>query len=352
MAEFRSYLVAVKTSNLKHAKSDDDTVWISLVGVFGATKPYRLSGLSNRSCIEIMVHDDPVTKTKLEDPVQVLPAIPTRGNLFEQNCWDAFKITTDDVGTLLRIRVGKTGKDGWNLERVVVVPYDREGTALDPGLLRSFRVNRWLDSNNFDKLDTLEIDSEESLLAPEWLRPTRTKTARTMVMRYENSEDKELSTSFKFHYSIVQGVAIEASRTRETKTGHTRTHSWEVSVSQSGKVAGVGVDSEQKYSGSDVCTQEISKSCSDKYGATTTTSMIQEQEIPVTLPPNGVVTLIVQVYQTAVRHQVKYGDYEMPVTVHDGTIDLSFKLYPEILSEETARKRSAELAEVAGATLG
>ena len=351
MAQFRSYLIAVKTSNVDHAGTDDDTVKASLIGVFGETKPYRLSALSQISCAEIMADCDPITKVKYDNPVQVLPAIARRGNKFEKDQWDVFKITTDDVGTLLRVRVEKEGKDGWNLERVVVIPYDHKGTDPDPSLRRSFLVQRWFDSDDFDKLQKLEIDCEESLRAPEWLQPRRAKTAKSMVMRYENSKEEALSTTFKFHYSIVQGVAIEASQTRDTKTGHTRTHSWEVSVKESGMIAGVGVESEQKYSGSDVCTREITKSCSDKYGTTTTTSMNQEQEIPITVPANSAVTLIVQVYQTALSHQVKYGDYEIPVTVYDGTVDFSFKLYPEVLSEETAREKSRELAEVAGATL-
>lgn len=350
MAQFRSYLVAVKTSNLKDADTDATTIQISLIGVFGQTKPYRLNHSSNTSCPKIDATSDPITKEKYKSPIAVLPAIPVRDNLFELTNWDVFKITTDDVGTLLRIQILMDDANGWNLERAVVIPYEHDGKTLDVSMRRSFIINRWFDSKDFDSLKDLVVDSEETLQAPQWQRPSRTKTAKTMVMRYENPADKELCTNFKFHYSIVQGVAIETSQTKETKTGHTRTHSWEVSAKESGEIFGAKVETEQKYSGSDVCTSEIMKSCSDKYGATTTTSMIQEQEIPVTLPPQSVITLIVQVYQTAVTHQVRYGDYEMPVTVYDGTIDLSFKLYPEILSEEVAREKAAELAKVAGAT--
>jgi hypothetical protein len=347
MAQFKSYLIAVKTSDLKDANTDAKTVQVSLIGVFGKTEPYRLNHSSNTSCPKIDAKSDPIK----EEQSEVLPAIPIRKNLFELDKWDAFKITTNDVGTLLRIRVLMTDTDGWNLERAVVIPYNHDGETLDLSMRRSFIVNRWFDSKDFDGLEDLEIDSEETLQAPVWQPSSSTKTAKTMVMRYENSAAKELITNFKFHYSIVQGVAIEESQTKETKTGHTRTHSWEVSVKQSGEVLGAKVESEQKYSGSDVCTREIAKSCSNKYGAMTTTSMIQEQEIPITLPPNSVGTLIVQVYQTAVTHQVNYGDYDMPVTVYDGTIDISFKLYPEILDEENAWKKASELAQEAGATL-
>jgi hypothetical protein len=351
MAQFRSYLIAVKTSNLPGADTDDDTVKASLVGVFGETRPYRLNDKSQIFRERITADYNPITEEKYNPPVEVLPAIVKHGNKFEKDQWDAFKITTDDVGTLLRVRVEKKGDDGWNLEKVVVIPYDHKGTAPDPSRRRNFLVQRWFDGDDFDLLQKLEIDCEESLQAPEWRQLRKAKTAKTMVMRYENSEKEALSTTFKFHYSIVQGVAIEASQTKDTKTGHTRTHSWEVSAKESGKVGVAEVELEQKYSGSDVCTREISKSCSDKYGTTTTTSMNQEQEIPVTVPENGAVTLIVQVYQTALSHQVKYGDYEIPVTVYDGTVDISFKLYPEVLSEEIALERSRELAKVAGAKL-
>lgn len=337
MAQFLDYLIAVKTANVSNAGMDGITPYVTLGGFFGASTKYALNTSSAIS----------VTKISKSDGSELVPATAANSNKFQVNQWDIFKIRTNNVGTLMQIRVQKSGADAWKLDRIVAIPYKSDGTTLDIDQYRSFSANRWFDSADFDNLTDLTLDSDQILDSPTWTLNQVIKSAKTMVMRYDNSAgNTAVRTTLTCNYSLVQGAAIEKNKATSTTTsmGISTTTSFEAGGGPLGepKVS-------QSYSTS--FSQAVTESCESKCGTSSTTSVGQSQEIPIEVPANSAVTLIVQVYQRALKHSVSYGGYQVPITVYDPAAEVQFKLYTGILDAATAAQRSQELAILAGAML-
>jgi hypothetical protein len=338
MAQFQDYLIAVKTANNANANMDGITPYATLAGFFGASTKYALNASS------AIALGSPITTST---GTVLVPTTQAYANKFEVNQWDVFKIRTNNVGTVLQIRLEKGGTDAWKPDRVVVIPYKADGTTLDIEQHRTFTINRWFDSADFDNLSDLTIDSDQVLDSPTWTQNQVIKTAKTMVMRYDNTAGSTtVRTTMTCHYSLVQGAAIEKNKTSSTTTsvGVSATTSFE---------AGGGILGEPKVTAT-VTTdfnRQVTESCENKCGTSTTSTLEQSQEIPIEVPANAAVTLIVQVYQRVLKHNVSYGGYQVPITVYDPTAEVQFKLYTGILDNATANLRSQELATLAGAIL-
>lgn len=337
MAQFLDYLIAVKTANVTNAGMDSITPSVTLGGFFGASTKFALNASSAIA----------VTKISKSDGGELVPTTSANSNKFEVNQWDVFKIRTNNVGTLMQIRVQKSGADAWKLDKIVAIPYKPDGTTLDIDQYRTFTANRWFDSADFDNLTDLTLDSDQVLDSPTWSLNQVIKSAKSMVMRYDNTAgNTAVRTTLTCHYSLVQGAAIEKNKTSSTTTsvGVSTTTSFE---------AGGGVLGEPKVSASisTSFSQSVTESCESKCGTSTTSTMEQSQEIPIEVPANAAVTLIVQVYQRVLKHNVSYGGYQVPITVYDPTAEVQFKLYTGILDSATAAQRSQDLASLAGAVL-
>ncbi len=338
MAQFQDYLIAVKTASATNSGMDNITPYVTLGGFFGASTRYALNSSTAIA----------VSKISKSDGTELVPLTNSNANKFEISQWDVFKIRTNSVGTITQIRVEKSGTDAWKLEKIVAIPYKADGTTLDIDQHRTFTVNRWFDSADFDNLTDLTLDSDQVLESPTWTQNQVTKTAKTMVMRYDNSSGiTAVSTTLACHYSLVQGAAIEKNKTTSTTTsmGVSMTSSFEAG---GGVLGGATVSASVTTEFS----QAVTNSCENKCGTSTTTTQEYTQEIPIEVPPNAAVTLIVQVYQRILKHSVSYGGYQVPISVYDPTPEVQFKLYPGILDSAAAAQKSQEMATLAGATLG
>lgn len=338
MAQFQDYLVAVKTANSTNAGMDSITPYVTLGGFFGASTRYALNASS------AIAQSSPITTSS---GAVLVPTTPAYSNKFETNQWDVFKIRTNNVGTLMQVRVEKGGTDAWKLDKVVVIPYKPDGVTLDTEQYRTFTINRWFDSADFDNLTDLTIDSDQVLDSPTWTQNQVIKTAKAMVMRYDNTAGSTpVSTTMTCHYSLVQGAAIEKNKTSSTTTsiGVSATTSFEAG---GGILGGATVSASVTTDFS----RQVTESCESKCGTSTTSTLEQTQEIPIEVPANAAVTLIVQVYQKVLKHSVTYGGYQVPITVYDPTAEVHFKLYTGILDNATASLKSQELATLAGAML-
>lgn len=338
MAQFQDYLVAVKTASGTNAGMDNITPYVTLGGFFGASTRYALNSSTDIS----------VGKISKSDGTELVPLTNENANKFEAGLWDVFKIRTNNVGTITQIRVEKSGTDAWRLERIVVIPYKADGTTLDIDQHKTFTVNRWFDSADFDNLTDLTLDSDQVLDSPTWTQNQVTKTAKTMVMRYDNTAGSTaVKTTLTCHYSLVQGAAIEKNKTTSTTTsvGVSTTTSFEAG---GGILGGPSVSA----SVSTEFSQAVTDSCENKCGTSTTTTQEYTQEIPIEVPANTAVTMIVQVYQRILKHSVSYGGYQVPISVYDPSPEVQFKLYAGNLDSATAAQRSQEMATVAGAILG
>ncbi len=338
MAQFQDYLIAVKTASVANANMDGVTPYVTLGGFFGASTRYALNA---SSAIPLASAITTSTGTVL------VPTTAAYANKFEVNQWDVFKIRTNNVGTIMQIRVEKSGTDAWRPEKIVAIPYKTNTQTLDTEQYRTFTVDRWFDSADFDNLSDLTIDSDQVLDSPTWTQNQVIKTAKTMVMRYDNTAgNTAVTTTMTCHYSLVQGAAIEKNKTSSTTTsvGVSATTSFEAS---GGPLGGATVSASVTTDFS----RQVTDSCENKCGTSTTSTLEQTQEIPIEVPANAAVTLIVQVYQRVVKHSVSYGGYQVPITVYDPAAEVHFKLYTGILDSANAALKSQEMATLAGATL-
>lgn len=329
MAQFRDYLIAIKTGNVENATLSRACVYTTLNGVFGQTGKFRMSSQTNTSCSNIM-----------SGATVLVPATPTRSDYFNQGSWDIFRIRTNEIGTILSMIVYKDNTDAWFMEKAVVIPMKGDGTY-EIAAKKTFSPKRWFDSNAFDTLVEIEIHPDEEMQASKLVPVSQVKTAKTIVMRYDNSGQLDpISTTFNYRYEIMTGVAIRRDETKSTTTSV----GVAVEVSWSGFFA----------SGSRTTTfgQEIMSAVSNSFGATTTTTVERTQDIPVIVPANTARTLIVQVYQTAQKYDCIYGDYKVPVTVYQGNVDLQFKLFPGVLTAADATAKATAMAQVVGASIG
>lgn len=336
MAQFLDYLIAVKTANVPNANMDACTPYLTLGGIFGTSTKYALNASSAIS----------VSKISRSDGSDLVPATAANSNKFEVNQWDVFRIRTNNVGAPMQINMQKSGTDAWKLEKIVVIPYKLDGMSLDIEQYRTFTPNRWLDSADFDSLSDLTIDSDQ-VLDVSWTPTQVIKTAKTMVMRYDNTAGSTpVRTTLTCHYSLVTGAAIEKTKASSTTTsvGISMTTSFEAG---GGLLGGPSVSASVTTEFS----RQVTNSCESKCGTSTTSTLEQTQEIPIEVPANSAATLIVQVCQKVLKHSVSYGGYQVPITVYDPTAEVYFKLYPSILDSANAALKSQEMATLAGAVL-
>ncbi len=161
-------------------------------------------------------------------------------------------------------------------------------------------------------------------------------------MRYDNSNGVEaIKTEFTYAYSVLKGVAIEKEETTQISTGYGISSDISFSYEAGGFGASASIS---KY-----FSQEINYTCRNKFGTTTTTSEEQTQTIPITIPKESGLTIIFQIYENSLKYKISYDGYEVPITVNDGTIDTSFKVFNEILTEEQAEQEIKSLMALSGA---
>lgn len=345
MAQFQDYLIAVKTGNLSYAHTDG-TPEITLRGLFGKCSPYLLTN-SSSIALEKDIFDE---KEEI-----IIPATSIHER-WCQNSWDIFHIRTFDLGSIRTLKVNKEGTNAWYLEKIIIIPfmynvnYTHSNISnleiLDISNRRSFIVKRWFDSADFDKLTSLWLHPDEllknsNLNSSKLSAPEILKTAKTKIMRYDNSEGQSpINTEFIYSYSVLKGVAIEKEKTIQTTSGYGI--SSEISFSY-------GVEGfEASVSASTSFSKEITDTCMNKFGTTTTTSEEQIQKVPIVVPASSSLTIIFQIYENTLIYSISYDGYEVPITVNDGTIDTSFKVFNRILSEKEAEKEIRNLMIVSG----
>lgn len=337
MAQFKDYLIAIKTGDLSHAHTSGATPNVTLRGLFGECSPYLLT---NGSAIALNQDIKDGGKT-------IVPATQIHEK-WRRNSWDIFRIRTFNVGGIMALKVEKQGTDAWHLEKVVVIPFKPDG-SYNLSKRRTFSPRRWFDAADFDKLTSLWIHPDESADSEsehslKWSAPETVKTAKTKIMRYDNVYgDSTIETNFTYSYSILKGVVIEKEKTKELSTEN----SIEASISFEAGAGFLGGKTSAEVSTSFALA--VAHSCTDRFGTTSTTTEEQTQEIPVTIPAHGGLTIIFQIYQKTLNYKATYDDYEVPITVHDGTVDTSFKVFNKILDYEESQTEARNLAKEAGA---
>jgi hypothetical protein len=346
MGQFQDYLIAVKTGDLSYAQTDG-TPEITLHGLFGKCSPYLLTHSSS-----IALKKNVVDKNNNI----IIPETDTHER-WCQNSWDIFHIRTFDLGSIRKLNIDKQGTNAWYLEKIIVIPffyntnYEHSNISnvniLDISNRRTFIIKRWFDSADFDKLTSLWVHPDELLknskLNFSELRDLKIfKTAKTKIMRYDNSQGTDpIETDFTYSYSVLKGVAIEKEKTTQISSGYNISSDISFSYEAGGFEASASVSTS--------FSKEITDTCMNKFGTTTTTSEEQTQTIPITIPKESNLTIIFQIYENSLKYKVSYDGYEVPITVNDGTIDTSFKVFNKILSKEEAEEEIQNLMTISGA---